>query len=45
MVKNKKNLFYRIKHVFVYYPWLKLISLALAIIVWFYIKGKIAGSN
>jgi hypothetical protein len=42
MVKHKVSLLFRIKHVFVYHPWLKVVSLVLAVIVWFYVKGKIA---
>ncbi len=38
----KVSIFFRIRHVFVYHPWLKVVSLILAVIVWFYVKGKIA---
>ncbi len=42
MVRHKVSLFFRVKHAFVYHPWLKVVSLVLAVIVWFYVKGKIA---
>ncbi|HPL83153.1 MAG TPA: hypothetical protein PLJ15_02670 [Candidatus Omnitrophota bacterium] len=38
MVKIKINALYRIKHLFLHHPWLKIISLILAIISWLYIK-------
>ncbi len=41
---RKISIFYRLKHVFTYHPWLKIISLVLAVIVWFYVKGKISGT-
>jgi hypothetical protein len=40
MAKKKPNIFYRILHLFAYHPWLKLISLILAVIVWLYIKEE-----
>ena len=40
MVKKSLNIVYRILHIFTYHPWLKLISLILAVIVWFYIKEE-----
>lgn len=40
MSKNKINIFYHIAHLITYHPWLKLISLILAIIVWFYVRGE-----
>ncbi|MDD5097958.1 MAG: hypothetical protein PHU59_05695 [Candidatus Omnitrophica bacterium] len=41
-MKNKKkiNVFYRLTHLVTYHPWIKIISLALAIIVWFYVRGE-----
>lgn len=41
MGKKILNFIYRVPHIFTYHPWLKLISLALAIIVWLYIKEEI----
>jgi hypothetical protein len=38
MAKIKINLIHRIKHLFLHHPWLKIISLILAIISWLYIK-------
>jgi hypothetical protein len=40
-MKNKIRLKYRIKHWFTHHPWLKIISLFLAIVVWFYVRGEI----
>jgi len=40
MNKNKSNVFSRIAAFFIIHPWLKLISLLLAVIVWFYVKGE-----
>lgn len=45
MPKEKISIGYRIAHWFIYHPWLKLISLILAIIVWFYVKGEIGRFN
>jgi len=41
MSKVKINILYRIKHIFTNHPWLKVISLILAIAAWFYIRGEI----
>jgi hypothetical protein len=41
MSKQKTGLGHRLAHIFTYHPWLKIISLFLAIIVWFYVKGEI----
>ena len=41
MIKQKVSTGYRFLHLFTYHPWLKLASLLLAIIVWFYAKGEI----
>jgi hypothetical protein len=38
MVKEKVTFIIWIKHLFLHHPWLKAISLALAIISWLYIK-------
>ncbi|MDP2940970.1 MAG: hypothetical protein Q8N85_01765 [Candidatus Omnitrophota bacterium] len=45
MSQAKVSLIFRCKHWFIYHPWLKIISLALAIIVWHYVKGEIARFN
>ncbi len=42
MSKEKINILGRIKHLFLYHLWLKAISLALAIIAWFYITSEMA---
>lgn len=41
MPKVKVDLGYKIRHCFTYHPWLKIISLILAVITWFYINGAI----
>lgn len=45
MSKEKISLGFRIIHFFTYHPWLKLISLILAIMVWFYVRGEISRFN
>ncbi|MFH1191810.1 MAG: hypothetical protein V1670_06420 [Candidatus Omnitrophota bacterium] len=40
MNKNQKKIFSRIVCLARIHPWLKLISLFLAVIVWFYAKGE-----
>ncbi|MDD5245851.1 MAG: hypothetical protein PHS09_00510 [Candidatus Omnitrophica bacterium] len=42
MNKEKINFLGRIKHYVVYHPWLKVIALVLAVILWFYVKGEIS---
>lgn len=37
---NKKGVFSRITSFFTTHPWLKIISLILAVLVWFYVKGE-----
>lgn len=44
MPKEKINII-RIKRWVISHPWLKLIALILAVIVWFYIKGEINRFN
>jgi len=49
-LKNKDNslkniLIYRLKHSFTSHPWLKIISLILAIMIWFYVQGEINRFN
>lgn len=41
MPDERVSLFYRIKHCFIYHPWLKLISLMLAAIVWSYVNSEL----
>jgi len=40
MNKNTPNLLQRIASLITTHPWLKLISLILAVTVWFYVKGE-----
>lgn len=41
MAKGKIGIIYRVTHWFTHHPWLKLIALILAVMVWFYVKGEI----
>ena len=41
MPRGKISIGYRVAHWFTYEPWLKVISLILAIIVWLYVNGEI----
>ncbi|MCX5702149.1 MAG: hypothetical protein NTW64_04120 [Candidatus Omnitrophica bacterium] len=45
MAKKRISIVYRIGHWFTYHPWLKLISLLLAVILWFYVNGEISRFN
>jgi hypothetical protein len=45
MAKEKKQIAYRVKHWFTYHPWLKLIALILAILIWFYVRGETNRGN
>jgi hypothetical protein len=45
MAKEKISLGFRVKHWFTYHPWLKIVALGLAILVWFYIKGELERFN
>jgi hypothetical protein len=45
MPKIKVSFGFRLKHCFTYHPWLKLIALILAVMVWFYVKGEISRFN
>ena len=45
MSKEKISIVYRVRHWFTYHPWLKLIGLILAIMVWFYVQGEIKQFN
>jgi hypothetical protein len=42
MAENNVTLGFRVRHWFTHHPWLKLIALGLAILLWFYIRGSIA---
>jgi hypothetical protein len=39
------SIWFRVKHLFSYHPWLKVISLLLAVMVWFYVRGEISRFN
>jgi hypothetical protein len=41
MNKNRKNIFTHIAGLISSHPWLKLISLLLAVIIWSYVKGEV----
>jgi len=45
MPKQKTSISERIVHLFTYHPWFKLISLILAVILWFYVRGEIIKYN
>ncbi|MFA5145714.1 MAG: hypothetical protein WC723_06955 [Candidatus Omnitrophota bacterium] len=45
MPKEKISLGYSITHWFTYHPWLKIIALILAAIVWLYVQGEISNFN
>ena len=45
MAKERIQIAYRIKHWFTYHPWLKLIALILAILIWFYVRGETNQGN
>lgn len=45
MAKEKVSIGSRILHVFTHHPWLKIISLILAVIVWFYVRDVIGRFN
>lgn len=45
MTKEKSTLGHRILHIFTYHPWLKFISLVLAILVWIYVRDEISRFN
>jgi predicted ABC-type sugar transport system permease subunit len=45
MPKEKTTIGYRIVHWFTYHPWLKIIALVLAVMVWFYVQGEIGSFN
>jgi hypothetical protein len=42
MVKHSVSFGSRMRHWFTHHPWLKLIALGLAIMVWFYVRESIA---
>jgi hypothetical protein len=46
MPKEKKvNFLKSIKHWFTWHPWMKLIALIIAVMVWFYVQGEIGQFN
>lgn len=45
MPKEKINIGYRIKHLFIYHPCLKLVAFIIAVIVWFYVRDEINKFN
>jgi len=45
MSKEKVSIANRITHWFTSHPWLKLIALMLAVMVWFYVRGEIKQFN
>jgi hypothetical protein len=45
MLKKKFNIAAIALHWFTYHPWLKAISLFLAVIVWLYVRGEISRFN
>lgn len=45
MTKKKINLRQRVIHWFTYHPWLKLVALVLAVMVWFYVGGELQQFN
>ena len=40
MTKHRKNIFYHLVILITAHPWLKLISLILAVVVWLYVSGE-----
>lgn len=45
MSKEKVSIVYRVRHLFIYHPWLKILSFILAIIVWHYARDEINRFN
>ena len=45
MSKEKIKLSRRIAHWFTYHPWLKLVSLALAVMLWIYVSSEMKRFN
>jgi hypothetical protein len=45
MAKEKIGIGGRILHLFTHHPWLKIISLILAVIVWLYVRDEIGRFN
>lgn len=45
MSKTSKGILFRIASLFITHPWLKVISLILAVIVWFYVRDEIKKFN
>jgi hypothetical protein len=45
MTKEKVSISHRITHWFTHHPWLKVISLILAVMAWLYVRGEINRFN
>jgi hypothetical protein len=45
MAKEKSGITHKIAHFFTHHPWLKLLALVLAVIVWFYVRGEMNSFN
>lgn len=45
MPKEKIDIIAKVKHWVTSHPWLKLIALILAVVVWFYVRGEISRFN
>ncbi|MEW6100866.1 MAG: hypothetical protein AB1481_01040 [Candidatus Omnitrophota bacterium] len=45
MSKKQGNIFLKLFLWFTVHPWLKLISLVLAVAIWFYVRGEISRFN
>jgi hypothetical protein len=41
MEKNNVTFGFRVRHWFTHHPWLKMIALGLAVLLWFYVRGAI----
>ncbi|HTZ10779.1 MAG TPA: hypothetical protein VMD04_00155 [Candidatus Margulisiibacteriota bacterium] len=45
MTREKVSISRRVAHLFTHHPWLKVISLILAVMVWLYVRGEINRFN
>ncbi len=41
MIKEKESLSIKIKHLFTCNIWLKIVSLILAVMIWFFVQGQV----
>ncbi len=41
MSKEKESLIIKVKHLFTRNIWLKIVSLVLAVMIWFFVQGKL----